>query len=91
MKLIFAVVVGAHLEHLDEGDTEVQVCLVTADQTQTEEETNWHDRTEVHLASHGHLLSRVEDGGEAGEDLGHDGRKYQMPCCQENGKVWCWC
>ena len=80
--------VRTHLEHLDEGDTEVQVCLVTADQTQTEEETNGHNGAQVDFAGHGHFLSRVEDGGEAGEDLGHDGREDQMPCREEDGEVW---
>jgi hypothetical protein len=83
-----AVLVRTHLEHLNEGDTEVQVCLVTADQTQTEEETYGHNGAQVDFAGHGHLLSRVEDGGEAGEDLGHDGREDQMPCCEEDGEVW---
>lgn len=31
------------LEHLDKGYTEVQVCQVTADQTQTEHKTDRHD------------------------------------------------
>jgi hypothetical protein len=83
-----AVLVRTHLEHLNEGDTEVQVCLVTADQTQTEEETYGHNGAQVDFAGHGHLLSRVEDGGEPGEDLGHDGREDQMPCCEEDGEVW---
>ena len=87
MTLNVSDLVSTHLEHLNESNTEVKVCLVTADQTQTEEETNWHDRAEVHFAGHGHLLSRVEDGGKAGEDLGHDGREDQMPCCEEDGKV----
>lgn len=77
-----------HLEHLDESDTKVQVCLVTADQAQTEKEADWHNGAQVDFAGHGHLLSRVKDGGEAREDLGHDGREDQMPCCKEDWKVW---
>ena len=75
------------LEHLDEGNTQVQVGLVTADQTQTEEQTDGDNGAEVYAAGHGDLLSRVEDGGKAGEELGHDGREDQMPCCQEDWEV----
>ena len=77
----------AYLEHLDKGDTEVEVGLVTADQAQTEEETDGDNGAEVDASVHGHLLARVEDGGEAGQDLRHDGRKDEVPCCQEDGEV----
>lgn len=82
-----SIILWTHLEHLNESNTEVKVCLVTADQTQTEEEANWHDRPQVHLAGHGHLLSRVKDGREARKNLRHDGCKDQMPCCEEDGKL----
>lgn len=76
---------ATHLEHLDEGNREVQVGLVTADQTQTEEYANGNDGAEVDAAVHRHLLARVQDAGEASEGLGHDGRKGQMPSGQEDG------
>lgn len=76
---------ATHLEHLDEGNREVQVGLVTADQTQTEEYANGNDGAEVDAAVHRHLLARVQDTGEASEGLGHDGRKGQMPSGQEDG------
>lgn len=82
---------STYLEHLDKGDTQVQVCLVTADQAHAEEDADGDDGSQVYASGHGHLFPRVEDGGEAGEDLGHDGRKDQMPCCQEDGKVCRWC
>ena len=76
-----------YLEHLDESHTQVQVCLVTADQTHTEEDADGDNGSQVYAPGHGHLLSRVEDGGEAREELRHDGRKDQMPCCEEDGVV----
>lgn len=48
---------STYLEHLDKGDTEVEVCLVTADQAHTEEDTNGDDGSQVHAPGHGHLLS----------------------------------
>jgi hypothetical protein len=65
----------------------MQICLVTANQAQAEEQTDWDDSSEVYAARHGHLLSRVEYGGKAGETLGHNGGKDQMPCCEGDGKV----
>jgi hypothetical protein len=78
-----------YLEHLNKSHAQVQVGLVTADQAHAEEDTDGDNGPEVYAASHGHLLSRVEDGGEAGEDLGHDCRKDQMPCREEDGVVFC--
>lgn len=69
-----------YLEHLDEGNAQVQVSLVAADQAQTEEDANWDNGTEIDATCHGHLLSRIKYGGEAREELRHDGGKDQMPC-----------
>ena len=81
---------ATYLEHLDKGDTEVEIGLVTADQTHAEEDADRDNRSQINTARHGHLLSRVEDGGEAGEDLGHDGGEDQMPCCEEDREVCLW-
>lgn len=37
--------VQTHLKHLDEGNTQVEVSQVTADQTQTEHDTDRHNGT----------------------------------------------
>jgi hypothetical protein len=73
-----------YLEHLDESYTKVQVCLVAADQAQAKEDADWDDCPQIYATRHGHLFPRVEDGRRAREDLGHDGRKHQMPCCQKD-------
>lgn len=78
---------GANLEHLDKGNTQVEISEVTADQRQREEKANRHNGPEVYTASHGNFFPRVENVSEAGHDLGHDGSKEKMPCCEENGKV----
>jgi hypothetical protein len=48
------------LEHLDKGNTEVKVGQVTADQAQTEEETNGDNGSEVDSTSHLDRLSSIE-------------------------------
>jgi hypothetical protein len=73
---------------LDEGDTQIQVCQVTAHQTQAEGNPNRDDSSKVYATSHLDLLSAVKEGGRARQDLRHDGREDEMPCCQENGVIW---
>lgn len=80
---------SAHLEHLDERDGEVQVGHVTANERQREHDANGYDGAQVHLSGHGNLLARVEDGGEASQTLGHQGRESQMPCGEDNGCGGC--
>ena len=75
---------GAYLKHLDEGNREVEVSQVTADQGQREHDTDGHDRAEVDLAVHRNLLPRVEDIREACEQLGHERRERQVPCGKED-------
>lgn len=35
----------------------------------------------VNATVHGNLVPRVERSGESREQLGHDGREQQVPCC----------
>lgn len=74
----------SYLEHLNEGNTEVQVGDVTANEGQREEETNWNNGPEVDSAGHWDLLARVESLGETGHDLGNEGGEGKMPCCKED-------
>ena len=67
-----------YLQHLDKGHTQVQVCLVTADQTQAEEDTDGDDGTEVDPAGHLNSLASIEKGGIAGKQLRRDGCEGQM-------------
>ena len=73
-----------HLEHLDESDTQIQICHVTADQAQTEEDTNWEDGAEVHTTGHFDGLAAIQQVGGSGKKLGHDGREGQVPCCKDD-------
>lgn len=77
----------SYLEHLDEGDRKVEICEVTANERQREHDTDWDDGAQVHSAGHGDLLSRIQHSCESGETLGHDGRKGQMPCCEDDWVV----
>lgn len=74
----------AYLEHLNEGDAEVHVREVAADQTQTKEESNGDNSPEVDTTSHRNGVSRVQQVRATRNDLGHDGRESEMPCCEEN-------
>ena len=83
----------SYLNHLNEGDGEVEVGEVTANERQREEDTNGNNGSKVDSAVHGDLLPRIQDCGETSEDLGADGRKTEMPCCEENReacKVMSW-
>jgi hypothetical protein len=73
-----------YLEHLDEGDGQVDVGHVAEHETQTEEDADGDNGAEIDASSHGHLLPRVQHGCEAGQQLGHDGGEDQMPCCESN-------
>lgn len=73
-----------YLEHLDEGYTEIKVCQITADKTQTEEEANGYDGAEVDPSGHWNRVSRVERSSESCHELGHDRREEEMPCRKEN-------
>ena len=76
---------STHLEHLDEGNTEVQVGQVTANQTQAEEDTNGDDGTEVDPAGHLDGLSSIEPSGVSGEQLRRDSREGQVISGQDDG------
>jgi hypothetical protein len=78
----------SYLEHLDEGNAQVEVSQVTADQAQTEEETDWDNGAEIDTARHLNRLTTIEESCSASHDLGHDGRKGQMPCSEDNRVVW---
>ena len=77
----------SYLKHLDEGDTEVQVGQVAANQAQRKHDTNRHNGPQVHSPRHRYLLPRVEHGGEARHELCHDRREEQMPCREEDWVV----
>lgn len=76
------------LEHLNKGNGEVEVCQVTADQTQAEEDANWHDGSQVDAAGHLDSLSAIEKSRPAGQDLRNDGGKGEVVSREDNGIAW---
>lgn len=74
-------------EHLNEGDGEVEVGQVTADQRQREHEANGYNGSKIDSAGHGDLLARVQHVGCPRQDLGHERGKGEMPCCEEDWVV----
>lgn len=73
------------LEHLDESNREVEVCQVSADQTQTEKDTNGDDGAHVDARRHFDGLSAIKEVSPSSEDLGDDGRKGQVVGGEDNG------
>lgn len=76
------------LEHLDEGNRQVEVGQVAADKTQAEEDTNWHDGSQVHATRHLNRLSAIEHRRPAGHDLGDNRGKGQVVGREDNGVAW---
>lgn len=76
------------LEHLDEGNREVEICQVSADQTQTEKDTNGDDSAHVDARRHLDGLSAIKEVSPSGEDLGDNGRKGQVVGGEDDGVAW---
>jgi hypothetical protein len=70
---------ATHLQHLDKRNTEIQVCFISADQAQAEEETDWENGSEVDTTGHLDGFAAIEQSGGLRQDLGHDCRKYHVP------------
>ncbi len=77
-----------NLEHLDEGNAEVEVGQVAADQAQAKEEADRDNGAEVDAARHLDRLPTIKERRVAGEELCHDGRKSQMEGRQDH-RVFC--
>ena len=78
---------GTNLEHLDESNTEVQVCQVSTNQTQAEEQPNGNNGTQVDASSHLDSLAPIKKVCIAREKLGHDCRKSQVVGGQDDRVV----
>lgn len=76
---------GGRLEHLDEGDGEVEVDEVGADEGARVEEADGADGAEVEARRDGELVARVEEGGGAGEELRREGGEDEVPAGEEDG------
>ena len=78
---------GTDLEHLDEGNAEIEIGEVAADQTQAEEETDRDNGAQIDLASHLNRLPAIEQCGIPSKDLGHDSRENQMISGQHDREI----
>ena len=69
------------LEHLDEGDAEVEVDHVAAHEAGAVEQADGQDGAQVEPARHLDVLAPVEQGGGARQDLGRGGGEDEVPAC----------
>lgn len=53
---------STHLEHLDVGDTQIQIRRVAEDQTAAEEDTDGENGLDEHFLGHINVLGAVEQG-----------------------------
>ena len=72
----------SHLEHLNKGNTEIEIGHITTDQAQAEEQTDGNNGTEVNPTGHLDCFPAIKEGSCTRENLGHEGRKGQMPSCK---------
>jgi hypothetical protein len=77
---------STHLQHLNEGDAQIEIGLVSTDQAQTEEEADREDGAEVDLAGHLDSFASIEKSRGFRQELGHERRKNHVPCRQGDGK-----
>lgn len=76
------------LEHLDEGDAQVEVGQVATDQAQTEEETDGDDGPQVDPPRHLDRLAPIEERCIASQQLCHERRESQVVARQDNRVVY---
>lgn len=76
------------LEHLNEGNGEVEIGQVAADQTQAEEDTNGDDGSQVDATGHLNSLSAIEKSRPAGQNLRNNGGKGKVVSREDDGIAW---
>lgn len=76
---------GGGLEHLDEGDGEVEVDEVGTDEGARVEDADGHDGAQVDAARHLDLVAAIEEGGEARQHLGCQGGEDEVPEGEDHG------
>jgi hypothetical protein len=76
-----------YFEHLDESDGEVEICLIGADEGETEEDADGDNGVEVGSSVHLDGLEAIKEVRRPGEDLSHYRGKDEMPCSQEDGEA----
>lgn len=78
-----------YLEHLDEGNAEVQVRDVSADEAQAEEDADRDDSPQIDAPRHLDRLTSVNKASIASHELRHDGCEDLVVRREDNG-VACW-
>ncbi len=73
------------LEHLNEGDAQVHVGEVAADETGTVKKADGHNGAQVKTTGHFNLVASIDELGSPGQDLGGDRREHKMPTCKYHG------
>lgn len=64
---------AADLQHLNEGNAEIEIRLVTADQAEAVKDTDGYNGPHVQPRCHSNNVSSIEEAAKAREDLGRDG------------------
>jgi hypothetical protein len=77
-----------YFEHLDESDGEIEVCLIGADEGETEEAADGDNGAEIRSSVHLDSLEAVEEARCPGKNLSHYRGKQEMPCRQKDGEAW---
>lgn len=76
------------LEHLDKSNREVQICQISTDQTQAEEDTDGHNGTDVNASCHLDGLAAVKVRSPSGHNLSDDCREGQVVGRKNDGVAW---
>ncbi len=77
-----------YLEHLNERNTQIEICQVSEDQTHAKEKPNGQDSSHVNPSGHLDGLSSIKERCSTSERLGHDCGKDEMPCCEDYRVLW---
>jgi hypothetical protein len=72
---------GGGLEHLDEGDAQIEIDHVAAHQAGAVQQADGHNGAQVGAPRHLDVLAAVEELGRPRQDLGRDGSEDEVPTC----------
>lgn len=73
-----------YLQHLDESYTEVEVCLITADETAAVEDPDRNNGAHIGVEVHINILTVVQEACTSRQYLCDDSGENQMPACQDS-------
>ena len=73
------------LEHLNEGDAQVHIGEVAADETGAVKKADGDNGAQVKTTRHFNLVASIDEFGSPGQELGGDRREHKMPACEDHG------